>query len=118
MRSPSYSANHAAKPDIETKQITLNDLEEGIKLSILADVERDQRLNDFKKSFDWSIEDAAAAQRESNRKRKADHESLNSFVEQACRERIHVMRSMVKNASSFWSFKKPTTISKLSILMQ
>ena len=87
MRSPSYSVNHAAKPDIETKQITLNDLEEGIKLSILADVERDQRLNDFKKSFDRSIEDAAAAQRESNRKRKADRESFNSFVEQARREK-------------------------------
>ena len=44
MRSPSYAATHAAKSAINDKHIDINDLEEGVKLAILADTERDQRL--------------------------------------------------------------------------
>ena len=48
MCSTDYLAHHATKPDINSKSIALNDLEEPIKLTILSDIERDQHLNDFK----------------------------------------------------------------------
>ena len=34
------------KPAVPNKVISLNDLEEGVKLTILSDIERDQRIND------------------------------------------------------------------------
>ena len=41
MQDPQYVAARAAKPDTAMKSISLNDLEEGVKLTILSDIERD-----------------------------------------------------------------------------
>ena len=39
IRSPSYVEYHQAKPAVPNKVISLNDLEEGVKLTILSDIE-------------------------------------------------------------------------------
>ena len=44
MQSPEYLAAHAAKPDTDSKVIALNDCKEGVKLCVLSDIERDERL--------------------------------------------------------------------------
>ena len=44
MQDPAYLAHHATKPATENKFIAMNDLEEGVKLAVLSDVERDQRM--------------------------------------------------------------------------
>ena len=38
MQDYSYVVDHAAKPDIDNKSICLNDLEEGVKFALLADI--------------------------------------------------------------------------------
>ena len=72
MQSPSYAAAHASKPDIDSKVIDVNDLEEGVKLTILSDIERDQRLNQFKETIE-KLEN----------KRKQDHIMFDRFIKKA-----------------------------------
>ena len=86
MLSLSYAAMHATKPDIDEKIIALNDLEEGVKLTILSDIERDQRLLEFKDTLNRSFEKAAHDQLELEKKRKADHEIFDKFVQNARRD--------------------------------
>ena len=38
MQDYSYPVDHAAKPAIDNKSICLNDLEEGVKFALLADI--------------------------------------------------------------------------------
>ena len=83
MQDPSYVAAHAAKPQIASKFISLNDLEEPIKLTVLSDIERDQRLEAFKESIKRSSEQMHANQGEVERKRKADQESFDRFVKKS-----------------------------------
>ena len=71
MNDPQYLEYHANKPAIDRKVIALNDLDDGLKLSILSDIERDQRINDFKESL-----------KQNENKRKADHLSFDAFVKQ------------------------------------
>ena len=96
MQDPTYLAMHANQPDTDNKAIALNDLEDGVRLTIISDIEQDQRLNDFKKSFERSIdiENAAVAQRDSERKRKADHDTFNQFVQQTRLEESYLAESM------------------------
>ena len=86
MCSTDYLAHHATKPDINSKSIALNDLEEPIKLTILSDIERDQHLNDFKESINRSREQAYTNQAECERKRKADHQPFDSYVKKSGKE--------------------------------
>ena len=72
MCSPDYLAYHASKPDVENKLIAINDLEEGVKLTIISDVERDQRITAFKEAID-KIEN----------KRKNDHLMFERFIKKA-----------------------------------
>ena len=80
MQDPSYVSAHDAKPSIDHKVVALNDLEEPIKMTILSDIERDQRLQAFKHSLDKNYGNAVAKQEELQRKRKVDHESFERFV--------------------------------------
>ena len=72
MQSPSYAVAHASKPNIDGKVIDVNDLEEGVKLTILSDIERDQRLNEFKETIE-NLEN----------KRKNDHIMFDRFIKKA-----------------------------------
>ena len=72
MRSPSYAAAHASKPNIDGKVIDVTDLEEGVKLTILSDIERDQRLNAFKEAIE-KLEN----------KRKQDHSMFDRFIKKS-----------------------------------
>ena len=83
MQDPQYLAHHASKPDVAEKSIALNDLEEPIKLTILSDVERDQRLEAFKESIKYSSDQAQAKHRDFDRKRKADQDSFDRFVKRS-----------------------------------
>ena len=83
MQDPQYLEKHESKPDIDDKTIDLNDLEEGVKLSILSDIERDQRLNYVKQK----IEEDHRQNGEIEKKRKADHLAFNSFVKCANEEK-------------------------------
>ena len=80
MQDPEYLAHHANKPHTDNKAIALNDLEEPVKLTILSDIERDQRLQAFKQSLDVTFEKTAAKIEDIERKRKADQDSFNRFV--------------------------------------
>ena len=80
MRSPSYVAAHASKPDTDTKQIALNDLEEGVKLTLLADIERDQRMNQVKDLIEKTFERSVVKQSELDNKRKMDHRAFDDYV--------------------------------------
>jgi hypothetical protein len=79
MDDPSYLKHHATKPDVADKVITINDLEEGVKLSILSDIERDQRLNAVKEKIEEDHRQFA----EMERKRKADHSVFDKFVKES-----------------------------------
>ena len=83
MQDPSYVSAHDAKPSIDHKVVALNDLEEPIKMTILSDIERDQRLQAFKHSLDKNYDNAVAKQEELQRKRKADQESFERFVKRS-----------------------------------
>ena len=72
MQDPSYLVHHASKPATAEKVIALNDLEEGIKLTVLSDIERDQRI----KSFEDAITDL-------EKKRKQDHLMFDRFIKKA-----------------------------------
>ena len=72
MQDPSYLAHHANKPDVADKVIALNDLEEGVKLAVLSDVERDQRIQSFQKVI-----------KDLENKRKQDHEMFDRFIKKA-----------------------------------
>ena len=61
-----------------------------MKLTILSDIERDQRLNDFKKTLDQSIEKNADIQRQMERKRDADHVEFNNFVKHARQNKLEL----------------------------
>ena len=87
IRSPSFVTAHATKPDTETKQIALNDLEEGIKLTILTDIERDQRMNQLKKLIEEMFERSASKQKQLENKRKEDHASFDDYVKVSKREK-------------------------------
>ena len=87
MRSTSYAAKHAAKSAINEKHIDINDLEEGVKLAILADTERDQRLLMCKESIEKSFAEAKAQKIALEKKREADHSSFDSFVKKAREEK-------------------------------
>ena len=76
MCSPEYLAVHAFKPDTDSKTIALNNLEEGVKLSILSDIERDQRLLMAKEN----IEKTFVQHIETEKKRKQDHIAFDEFV--------------------------------------
>ena len=83
MGSPDYLKYHAAKPTTEHKFIALNDLEEPIKMTILSDIERDQRLNAIKQKIDQDQTRATEKYAEIDRKRKADHSAFDSFVKKS-----------------------------------
>ena len=72
MQDPQYLANHASKPYIDHKFVSLNDLEEPIKLTILADIEHDQRINAAKEELQ-NLEN----------KRKQDHLMFDRFIKKA-----------------------------------
>ena len=84
MQDPSYVSAHAAKPYIDNKFIALNDLEDGIKLSVLADVERDQCLEQFKESLKRSRDQTNEV---SENKRKADHQAFDKYVQRTSKEK-------------------------------
>ena len=90
MQDPDYFKHHATKPATDNKTIALNDLEDGVKLTILSDIERDQRLNDLKDVLKRDYERTTAKQTELENKRKADHEMFDEFVKKA-REQNSVM---------------------------
>ena len=79
MQDPQYLKHHATKPATDIKVITINDLEEGVKLSILSDIERDQRLIAVKEKIEEDHRQFA----EMDRKRKADHSVFDKFVKES-----------------------------------
>ena len=87
MQSPEYLLHHASKPATSNKFIALNDLEEGVKFSILSDIERDQRLQAIKEKIEQDNTRAIQKQGEIERKRKADHDSFNRYVKKAEEEK-------------------------------
>ena len=87
MSSSDYLNHHANKPDVENKLIAINDFEEGVKLSILSDIERDQRLQAFQEAFNRSNEQINANQAVFEAKRKADHEAFDRFVKRSGAEK-------------------------------
>ena len=72
MQDPQYLAQHSSKPATDHKFIGLNDIEEGVKLTILADIERDQRLNEFKQEL-----------QKLENKRSQDHIMFDRFIKKA-----------------------------------
>ena len=88
MQSPEYLLHHASKPATSNKFIALNDLEEGVKFSILSDIERDQRLQAIKEKIEQDNTRAIQKQGEIERKRKADHDSFNRYVKKAEEEKV------------------------------
>ena len=69
MQDPDYLVHHASKPATAEKIIDVNDLEEGVKLTVLSDIERDQRI----KLFEEAITDLES-------KRKQDHLMFDRFI--------------------------------------
>ena len=83
MKSPSYVAAHAAKANDNDHHIHLNKLKDGIKLTILASIERDQRLQDLKKSIKKDHDDLRASAIAIENKCKQDHIMYDRFVKRA-----------------------------------
>ena len=73
MQDYSYVVDHASKPDIDNKSIWLNDLEEGLKLALHADIEHNQRLMEFKEAFERDHKTARDNRIALENKRKSDH---------------------------------------------
>ena len=95
MNDPQYLEYHANKPAIDRKVIALNDLDDGLKLSILSDIERDQRINDFKESF-----------KQNENKRKADHLSFDAFVKQTKDEKTVLQANYDELVDRYNALKK------------
>ena len=96
MQSPSYFAAHDQKPDIESKVIDVNNLEEGAKLSILSDIERDQRMLQFKESLDKQLASTIDFQEAVQNKRKQDHASFDDFVKSSRLEKADLQEKYVQ----------------------
>ena len=87
MNDPSYLDHHANKPNVANKVIQINDIEEPVKLTILADIERDQRLEQFKESLKRSRNEALAEHEVNENKRKADHQAFDQYVKNTSKEK-------------------------------
>ena len=87
MQEPSYVTMHAHKLDTENKTIALNDLKEGIKLSILSDIYRDQRLVMFSEEFKKQVEKANTQQFTLKNKRKTDHIMFDRYLKHSREEK-------------------------------
>ena len=62
------------------KSIALNDLEENVKLSILSDIERDQRTLQLKETMEKNFQKLEADRADFESKHKHDHIMFDRYV--------------------------------------
>ena len=95
MQDPQYLNHHASKPAVDRKIIALNDLEDGVKLSILSDVERDQRIN---------VANEAIMKLEN--KRKQDHIMFDRFIKKAKQDQSELEEKYGSKCLEFLKLQK------------
>ena len=90
MCDPMYAAVHASKSDNDDGLIPLNDLaiEEGIKLTVLADIERDEILQQFKEVLEHDNKNYNDCQTTLENKHKSDHAMFDRFVKNTRQEKF------------------------------